>query len=420
MYLPERKPEEKRFEELDSLRGLAALVVVVGHFAAMFHPGMVFGNGPAGGWERLFSATPLQLLCAGHFAVCLFFILSGFVLSVHTLQPGIPPPRARQLVVDMLRRPLRLIGVVLACELISLVLWRQGWFFNHEASQMLGNDWLGLFWQGTPPENALRNIAIAPFFEGGRYDAPLWTILLELYGSWMVFVIAWLLACLPSGRLLLLVPAIIAVRQLPRWLTSCGYNHPLAAAERWHLLQGFLIGMMMAMAWHARPRWMLSLWRSRGFRIGWTCLALFLASVPAYAPHEGPWFGLLPSPPAELAGGYPMLGASMLFAAVLGGLGRGWLLRPTPLMLGRLSYAIYGCHFIVQGSISCLVYLRMTQAGHTVIVASTASFVAMAILTICSAILLHRAVDRMCMRASAALGRQFASKHKIAPSTKIA
>jgi len=90
------------------------------------------------------------------------------------------------------------------------------------------------------------------------------------------------------------------------------------------------------------------------------------------------------------------------------------------LMLGRLSYAIYGCHFIVQGSISCLVYLRMTQVGHTVIAASTASFVAMGILTICSALLLHRAVDRMCMRASAALGRQFASKHKIAPSTKIA
>jgi peptidoglycan/LPS O-acetylase OafA/YrhL len=409
-----------RFHELDSLRGLAALIVVVGHFAAMFHPAMVFGHGPPGGWESLFSSTPLHLLCSGHFAVCLFFILSGFVLSVRTFTPGSPPPTARRLLVDILRRPLRLIGVVLGSVLISLFLWRQGWFFNQEVSQMFGNTWLSMFWKDSPPENALSDLAMSPFFEGARYNAPLWTIVLELYGSWMVLGITWLLARLPKGRMFLLLLAIIAMRQVPKCLTACGYDHTLVPAAHWHLLQGFLIGVMMALVWHARPQWMLCLWRSRSFRSGWLSLALFLASVPAYAPHEGPWFGLLPSLPAELAGGPPMLGAAMLFAAVLGGLGRGWLQRPALVMLGRLSYAIYGCHFIVQGSAACLVYLRMNQAGYAMLVCSTVSFVAMSIITAGAAILLHWSVDRLCIRASSVPSRSPSKRDEIPPSRKIA
>jgi peptidoglycan/LPS O-acetylase OafA/YrhL len=61
-----------RFDELDSLRGLAACTVVLTHF-----------------WDgmdaNIYLATfhsPLRILVAGHNAVTLFFVLSGFVLFI--------------------------------------------------------------------------------------------------------------------------------------------------------------------------------------------------------------------------------------------------------------------------------------------------------------------------------------------------
>ncbi len=61
-----------RFSELDSLRGLAAGSVVLGHFWSGL------------GAQRYLEAwnSPLRLLIAGHDAVILFFVLSGFVLTL--------------------------------------------------------------------------------------------------------------------------------------------------------------------------------------------------------------------------------------------------------------------------------------------------------------------------------------------------
>lgn len=63
----------KHFVELDSLRGLAALSVVLSHFFLVI-PGFFFTSN--------FNNTPLHIFWAGHEAVILFFLLSGFVLAL--------------------------------------------------------------------------------------------------------------------------------------------------------------------------------------------------------------------------------------------------------------------------------------------------------------------------------------------------
>lgn len=63
----------KRIEYLDSVRGLAALSVIAGHYTASYGiPQTV----------AFISKTPLAFLINGTGAVSLFFILSGYVLSV--------------------------------------------------------------------------------------------------------------------------------------------------------------------------------------------------------------------------------------------------------------------------------------------------------------------------------------------------
>src|SRR5882762_8330002 len=59
----------RHYPQLDALRGIAALMVVINHFVLV---------GPLWWVTR----SPLRVVALGHEAVILFFILSGFVLTL--------------------------------------------------------------------------------------------------------------------------------------------------------------------------------------------------------------------------------------------------------------------------------------------------------------------------------------------------
>ena len=75
----------KKIRYLDGLRGLAAFEVVFHHFILAFYPALFAGPGVpthlAPGQEVFVSGSVLNLLYDGNFAVCIFFVLSGYVLS---------------------------------------------------------------------------------------------------------------------------------------------------------------------------------------------------------------------------------------------------------------------------------------------------------------------------------------------------
>ena len=81
--MPAEKGEVDRKPYLDGLRGFAAVMVFFGHLAIALMPAMVTFN-PAeshGGLEIAVGQSPLSILWQGNFAVCLFFVLSGFLIT---------------------------------------------------------------------------------------------------------------------------------------------------------------------------------------------------------------------------------------------------------------------------------------------------------------------------------------------------
>jgi peptidoglycan/LPS O-acetylase OafA/YrhL len=80
-----------RYDELDSLRGLAAMVVVVGH-------ALMLWNAPYPHWWELLYQSPLGILFASRDAVFVFFIMSGFVLFLPYITPEGPSPYPRYLI----------------------------------------------------------------------------------------------------------------------------------------------------------------------------------------------------------------------------------------------------------------------------------------------------------------------------------
>ncbi|MBH5316858.1 acyltransferase [Paenibacillus sp. GSMTC-2017] len=71
----------KRLDQLDSIRGLAATSVVLAHISILIPSSLFLDN---------LNKTPLHLFWLGHESVILFFVLSGFVLSLPYLNNNAP------------------------------------------------------------------------------------------------------------------------------------------------------------------------------------------------------------------------------------------------------------------------------------------------------------------------------------------
>ncbi|KAK8042853.1 hypothetical protein PG994_013336 [Apiospora phragmitis] len=209
---------------LDGLRGWAAFSVCLAHMSVYTHPrielcyGALIAPSPDSGHPSLRNATPaavpgLRLFWSGgHFAVMIFFVISGYVLTKRpiTLLSQLPPPlplplpphqrQPQQPFVDalhsaMFRRPLRLLLPVALSTLFFATSWHvldiaTPW---PERQASLGAE----LWSWA------RDLLKFGFFFRNRvlytyYNIHTWTIPVELRGSCSVLVWLFLWGSPPS------------------------------------------------------------------------------------------------------------------------------------------------------------------------------------------------------------------------------
>lgn len=336
--------EQSRQCYLDAMRGLAAAIVVVVHYFAAFRPYSVFGD-LAGyqlqsTWEILCHIPPISFLLNGHMAVCFFFVLSGYVLSISYFRRE----RDTSVIVSAaVKRPFRLGGVVLFTVLSSMLIWSRGCYFHMDAADLSGSHaWLGGFWkEAFSWRSALFDTMTGLFSNGVRYNPPLWSIRVELEGSLIVYAFLYLFGKHPYRLWILAILGIV--------LHSS--NH-----------LGFILGMMAAsLETEARsPSPKRSPMNSIILLAG-----LILAGVLCYTTPEfrsNTIWRFLPEI-GELMGGYPMLAAILLFCGVRNSERAQRVLDNVVLKhRGRISFALCAVHFIVLGSVSSWMYVNLQRS----------------------------------------------------------
>lgn len=185
---------EGAFDFLDGIRGVAALIVVLFHFIKLYYPGFIHAQA-----EQFF--TPLQYTLAtspwyaiysGRFSVAIFFVLSGFVLSLGFFKK----PSLKLLVSSASRRYTRLAIPILVTNAMYLTLITSG-VYGPVQNKLIS---LGL---SQPAEwfkehfsfdfsllNMIKDSLIDTMFMFGhaKYNFPLWTMSIEFYGSLTVFL----------------------------------------------------------------------------------------------------------------------------------------------------------------------------------------------------------------------------------------
>ena len=337
---------QSRQSHLDSLRGIAAFIVVMFHYFISFYPYTIFGNKGSyqqqSIWEDILFYPPFGLIVSGHFAVCLFFILSGYVLSYSYLGEAL---RIQKIAAAIVKRPIRLGGLVLFTIILGALLWHSELYFNGAVSDITTNPKLSSYWKGNIDyQKLLLDITTSPFSNGETYNPPLWTIKLELYGSMIVFLFVFLFGSFKYRLLILLLLTV-------------------AAFFKYNLSQGFFIGMIIAdlVKNHDFNKVLKS---KRYFPILLLTLFFYLSSYPNYVNSdflEGTVYKVLPND-HKFGSGYPMLSALLLFVFVITNSRiKVYLNRPFLQFLGRISYGLYAIHFLVIGSISCWLFLRINR-----------------------------------------------------------
>ncbi|KAK9773870.1 putative Acyltransferase 3 domain-containing protein [Seiridium cardinale] len=203
---------------LDGLRGLAALAVFGYHFTdynlKYFHPG--YGVQES---SSLLQLPFVRLIYAGKPMVHLFFVISGFALSLRPLQElhalKIEECRAT-LASSLFRRPIRLWGPCLVLT-FSLVFWARFGFFLHYIDYQPTLEGQILDWSS----DFFHRISWPwswDFGERPRYNVHLWTIPIEFSHSCLLFLVMLLLSHLRSSLRVATIVAIMAyTMRCGRW-----------------------------------------------------------------------------------------------------------------------------------------------------------------------------------------------------------
>jgi peptidoglycan/LPS O-acetylase OafA/YrhL len=243
----QRRPRSGRLDLLDGVRGWSALSVILFH---VFWE--IFGELVPG-----FRNPVTGFLFDGQLAVCVFFVLSGEALSA-AFFAGKGDAATIRLAI---RRYPRLAIPILASCLIVFALDRCGLVYSAEAAAIVRRgDWMGIWLSapltlGSTLRYALYDVFVSADFKHA-INPTLWTMKIELMGSFFVFAVLLAWKRLSRPRLVVLALFVAAAA---------------APIEMAHYLSCFFAGMAFAD------------WRARGFfnpprpRCSWAPLVLIAA-----------------------------------------------------------------------------------------------------------------------------------------------
>ena len=320
-----------RLETLDSLRGIAALMVLTFHIWKIG----LFAE-PSGWWVYLWRWTPLNWLVTGRPWVILFFVLSGFVLALALERGG----AAAGWSTFALRRFCRIWLPFAASILLSALAWALVRPAPIEGLSTWFND---LAWTEPPtPRLVAEHLLMTGIRGQDSLNPVMWSLVYELRISF-VFPFLWLaVRRWPVAGLVLALLAHLAAAQIVgcRWDPACapfrGEDLADSLALTGYFALFFVLGMLLA---RFRDTVTERLARASGGTVAALSLLVAYSVILPHVPR------LSPVLPADLAFG---LGSALAIALAIASPAWTRALRLRPLLwLGRVSYSLYLTHNIV-------------------------------------------------------------------------
>ncbi|HJS84891.1 MAG TPA: acyltransferase, partial [Acetobacteraceae bacterium] len=340
---------------LEGLRGLASLSVVFAHFLFAFVPHLGTYMRPNVNIpvrypiEAVFAQPCFTVFFNGNFAVSIFFVMSGYVLTKQYYDSG----DKAALRAGAVKRYPRLVIPVFAATMFAYVLYAHGAMHNRMAAVIGAAGWpIDYYPDHISLGSAVFDGVYGTAFLGNlQLDGPLWTIRIEVLGSLILFA-----AYGVFGRRNLAATAIVFLALAVA--VSAGSEYIIHYET---IFAGSLLHLA-ARRLRAAPRASMGL-----MGLGLVCGAFDYSGVFAIVHHHL----VLPNLPYPLFNVqaaertlFHSLGGILLVSGLLGAGGvRKALSSRVPAFLGRISFSVYLLHWPILMSLSYWL-MAVLRLGH--------------------------------------------------------
>ncbi|AIF51814.1 acyltransferase [Pelosinus sp. UFO1] len=302
-----------RIHQLDALRGLASFSVVLHHcllvfplfLAANFHEGII----PI---VSFLTYSPLHLFWAGHEAVILFFILSGFVLSLPYFQEN-----QQKYFKYIIKRIFRIYIPYVVSLIISALLLQ----ILSEHGIVSLSKWFNAMWKSIPDfAGWLGLLLMVSTDETHNINTVTWSLVYEMQVS-IIFPLLVYLVKKANWRIVLCISILLIFHK----------SHLV------HFSSFFIMGCLLAKYHYSISSYIANSKKAMNFTFSIVGLIFYLFEwlIPFNLSHNV----------LDLLTG---IGASIFIALSLGDdKVKGFLLKPKLIYLGKISYSLYLVHPIV-------------------------------------------------------------------------
>ena len=342
--------EKHKLKYLEGIRGLAAIIVVLHHYIMAFYPAMSSGDekqihNETSYFEEVMAQIPLNILYNGNFAVCIFFILSGYVLSNAYHQSN----NYKILIQYTIKRYFRLLVPVSVSILLAYAFVELGFMNRLYVGEITkSKEWLaGSFNFSENILPLIKNMFVDVFFfKDNSYNPVLWTMTYELLGSLMIFL--FLLVIHPIKYKFSLY-SLLAIA-----LFVMG-NSLYAAFILGVILNKYAVQKQTSAGGISMPSWFLWLLFIIGFYFGSYPLCLDVKNTIMYGILYFPWL--------KNEEFYHVIGAFLMMFVIVNSPRAQQLVSGKGLnYIGKISFSFYLLHFIVLTSLSCFLFTFFFQS----------------------------------------------------------
>jgi peptidoglycan/LPS O-acetylase OafA/YrhL len=312
-----------RLEFLDGLRGWGALMVFLYHLIVQ----LLSNTAPP------YKSKYLAFLLDGDFAVFIFFVLSGFVLSIKfVISPG-----KYSLTQAVIARYFRLMLPIIITSFFAYMLMLAHAMYNVPASVPSNTpQWLGVYFNFEPTLAYFLQFNLYYVFfnfnPGANFNPVLWTIAYEFTGSMLVYLIIGFFRTDKNKTYLVPIVFIILFNL---------FNNPIIAC--------FAIGYLFAELYVAYSQRLENTpW------VSWLATALFAVPVICstfYRTGHHFYIALLAS----------LLVLSVTFSSVL----KRFFSNKVSRFLGQISFPLYLIHLPLICSFSSYLFLHLPTHGYS-------------------------------------------------------
>ncbi len=271
----------------------------------------------------------------GNLAVFIFFVLSGFALSIRFIQTGNP-----RIPVELaLRRyPRLMIPIFVSCA-FAFAMMKLHLFYNVAASVPAhGEAWLGTFYRFQPGLGHFLKFALyRVFFQydfATSYDQVLWTMSIEFFGSLLVFLLC------------LMFPYLRA-----KWAVLGILTGAMILLHSFML--PFVLGVAMALAYESTTR---RKFEHRGWILAFSLV--LIAAAAAYSPISYGGFPTVNQIVTRNPLPSTIFAALLVFGVSISARVRSFFSNPLSRYLGSISFPLYLTHFLVIASFTSWMFLK--------------------------------------------------------------